>query len=110
MSHKQQSTHTHARDVCSMVCIWSLVGSLGAFCFHKLHGLLFDCLDALRGAVLLLVFQVALEEELDLFHRNTQVYHTIKERPVGDRKMENLKSLQLIRLCGIKYFSVYVYP
>lgn len=43
-------------------------GSFEAFRFDKLDGLLFDCLDALRGAVLLLVLQVALEEELDLFH------------------------------------------
>lgn len=50
------------------MCIWSLFSSVSAFSFHKLHGLLFDCLDALRGAVLLLVLQVALEEELDLFH------------------------------------------
>lgn len=50
------------------VCVWSLVGSLCAFSFHKLHGLLFDSLDALRGAELLLVLQVALEEELDLLY------------------------------------------
>lgn len=83
----QQSTHIH--NVCIIVCIRSLVGSLGAFSFHKLHGLLFDCLDALWGAVLLLVLQVALEEELDLFHWNAQVDHTIKECPEGDRKLEN---------------------
>ena len=45
-----------------------LVCSLCAFSFHKLHCLLFDCLDALWGAMLLFVLQVALEEELDLFH------------------------------------------
>lgn len=52
-----------------------------AFRFHELHGLLFDCLDALRGAVLLLVLQVALEEELDLFHRNAQVDDAIEKLP-----------------------------
>lgn len=52
-----------------------------AFRFHKLNGLLFDCLDALWGAVLLLVLQVALEEELDLFHRNAQMDHAIKKLP-----------------------------
>lgn len=62
-----QSAHIHS--VCIIVvCIWSLFGSLVAFSFHKLYGLLLDCLDALRGAMLLLVLQVALEEELDLFH------------------------------------------
>lgn len=63
------------------VCICSLFSSIGAFSFHKLHGLLFDCLDALRGAVLLLVLQVALEEELDLFNRDTQVDDAVKQCP-----------------------------
>lgn len=79
----------HTNNVCIIVCIRSLVGSLCAFSFHKLHGLLFDCLDALRGAVLLLVLQVPLEEKLDLFHWNTQMDHAIKERPAGERKLEN---------------------
>lgn len=39
--------------------------------------------------MLLLVLQVALEEELDLFHRDTQVDHTVKEFPAGDRRLEN---------------------
>lgn len=52
----------------SEVWVWSSFGSFIAFRFHKLYGLLFDCLDALWGAVLLLVLQIALEEELDLFH------------------------------------------
>lgn len=86
-----QSTHIH--NVCIIVCIWSSVCSLRAFSFHKLHGLLFDGLDALRSAVLLLVLQVALEEELDLFHRDAQVDHTIKERPAGDRKNSMKHSL-----------------
>lgn len=60
-----QSTHVHR--VCT-VCIRSSFGCLVAFSFHKLYGLLLHGLDALRGAVLLLVLQVALEEELDLFH------------------------------------------
>lgn len=63
------------------VYIWSLFSSISAFSFHKLHGLLFDCLDALRGAVLLLVLQVALEEELDLFHRDAQVDDAVKQCP-----------------------------
>lgn len=85
-----QSTHIYC--VWITVCIWSLAGSLCAFCFHELHGFLFDCLDALWGAVLLLVLQVAFEEELDLFHWNTQVDHTIKESPAGERKVENIKA------------------
>lgn len=48
--------------------VWSSFGSFSAFRFHKLYGLLFDCLDALWSAVLLLVLQIALKEELDLFH------------------------------------------
>lgn len=82
------SPHTHTHNVCIFVCIWSLVGSISAFSLNKLHGLLFDGLDALRGAVLLLVLQVALEEELDLLHRHTQVDDAIKERPAGDRMLE----------------------
>lgn len=82
-----QSAHIH--NLCIIVCIWSLFGSIAAFSFHKLHGLLFDCLDALRRAMLPLVLQVALEEELDLFHRDTQVDHAIKECPAGDRRLEN---------------------
>lgn len=77
-NHTAVRTHT-----CRMMCVWSLVGSLCAFGFHKLHRLLFDGLDALRRAVLLLVLQEALEEELDLLHRHTQVDHAIKERPAG---------------------------
>lgn len=52
----------------SELWVLSLLGSFIAFRFHKLHGLLFDCLDALWGAVLLLILQIALKEELDLFH------------------------------------------
>lgn len=65
--------------------MWTLLGRLRAFSFHKLNGLLFDCLDALRGAVLLLVFQVTLEEELDLLRRNAQVDHAIEQRPARRR-------------------------
>lgn len=54
--------------MCVYLCVWSLVGSISAFSLNKLYGLLFDCLDALWGAMLLLVLQVALEEELDLLH------------------------------------------
>lgn len=70
------------------VCVWFLLGSLCAFSFHKLHGLFFHCLDALRGAMLLFILQVALEEELDLFHCNTKVNHPIKECPARDRSWE----------------------
>lgn len=81
---------THIQNLCTVVCFWSLVGGLGAFGFHKLHGLLFDCLDALWGAMLLLVLQVALEEELDLLRRNTEVDHTIKERPAEEKSPQNV--------------------
>lgn len=63
-------------------CIFALsVCSVFAFCFHELHGLLFDRLDALRGAVLLLILQVALEEELDLLHGNAEVDRPIEDGP-----------------------------
>lgn len=58
--------------------------SAGTFCtfsFHKLHGFVFDGLDALGRAVLLLILQVTLEEELDLLGRNAEVDHPIEERP-----------------------------
>lgn len=73
------------------VWLWALF----AFRFHKLHGLLFDRLDALWGAVLLLVLQVALEEELDLFHRNAQVDHAIKKLPA--RGTWSYFKIQLLR-------------
>lgn len=60
-------------------------GSFNALGFNKLYRLLFDCLDALRGAVLLLVLQVPLEEEFDLFHRNTQMDDAIKNLPARDK-------------------------
>lgn len=56
-------------------------GSFRTFSFHKLHSFVFDILDALRCAVLLLVLQVTLEEELDLLGRNAEVDHPIEERP-----------------------------
>lgn len=65
-----------------------LTRSLCALSFHKFHGFLFDGLDALWCAVLLFILQVTLEKELDLFHRDTQVDDTIKERPAGHRKMD----------------------
>lgn len=58
-----------------------LIFGLFAFAFHELQSLLLDFLDALRGAVLLLVLQVALEEKLDLLHRNAQVDHAVEQRP-----------------------------
>lgn len=70
--------------VCVVHCALGSFGSVGAFSLHKLHGLLLDRLDALGGAVLLLVLQVALEEELDLLHREAQVDHAVKQRPGGD--------------------------
>lgn len=76
-----RSSVAHSSPPTTFVHVWSLVCSVGAFSFHKLHGLFFDCLDALRSAVLLLILQVALEEELNLLHRHTQVDHSIKERP-----------------------------
>lgn len=74
--------------LCMCVCL-SLAGSLGAFSLHVLQGLLLDRLDALWRAVLLLVFQVALEEEFDLLHRHAQVDHTVKQCPAenGKRKL-----------------------
>lgn len=76
---------TGRRPLVLEMWIWSLFGSINTLGFDKLHGLLFDCLDALRGAVLLLVLQVALEEEFDLFHRNTQMDHAIKKLPARDK-------------------------
>lgn len=70
-----------------MNVFWSLGGSLGPFSFHKLHGFVFDFLDALRCAVFLLILQVALEKELDLLHGDTQVDRAIKERPAGRMKL-----------------------
>ena len=66
-----------------------LACSLSSLSLHKLQSLRFHGLDTLWCAMFLLIFQVALEEELDLLHRNAQVDHTIKERPAGDRKVEN---------------------
>lgn len=40
--------------------------------------------------MLLFILQVTLEKELDLFHRDTQVDDTIKERPAGHRKMDTM--------------------
>lgn len=58
-----------------------LIFSLFAFIFHKLQSLFLDGLDALRGAVFLLVLQVALEEKLDLLHRNAQADDSVEQSP-----------------------------
>lgn len=76
---KLQSTHTVNR-----VHRWSSVGRLGASGLHELHGLLLDGLDALRRAAPLLVLQVALEEELDVFHRQREVDDAVEQSPEGD--------------------------
>lgn len=62
--------------------VWSLTG-LAAFGLHKLHSLLLDRLDALWGAVFLLILQVALEEELDLLHRHAEVDDAVEQGPAG---------------------------
>lgn len=46
----------------------SSAGSLCAFRLHKFHCLFFDLLDALRGAMFLLIFQITLEKELYFLH------------------------------------------
>lgn len=66
---------------------YSLTFSIFAFIFHKLQSLFFNCLDALRSAVLLLVLQVALEEKLYLLHGNAEVDHSIEQSPETTRDL-----------------------